>query len=669
LGLAALLAGSVEEFYNIAAGTGAWYAGFSLRWFSALTLFTILCVELFLVFFLVRWRTTCARHLITLRSKLGALRIVAAIILMGLPVLALQYTPWGVVIRGPYLRLLLWSACIGGMAWLLCASCLSVFTTRSLICALLLSGSALVIAVAFKYVTNYPFSLGWSEGNRLWDYSLVFGKGLYNLEPGTQPVAYLDIGRQIIGGLPFLLPKVSIAFVRSWLGVVGTVPYVLVGALAFFPRQQHGSKVWIAVSLFGLLFLNQGPIHAPLVICAILVLLARRLPVSWGAVLVLIAGYIAETSRFTWMFAPAMWSVMLEIGGGAPQVQIVPRRAWARPFLLGVAGLLGSAIALSGILRWTSSGVASSAVVSASQAMLWYRLLPNATYGDGILLGLVKAAGPLTALIALAWVNDASRSRLQAFVIGACLLAFLFVGMVVSTKIGGGGDLHNLDMFLVGLLLTAAVLWHAVGGSWLESGGAVSFWFRGFVVLCLVIPAFGPLMSLQPLSFASDADWISVLVGAERPRDLGSLPDHRTIEASLEQIRTAVAAAKGQVLFMDQRQLLTFGYLQGVELVPEYEKKRVMDEALSGNAAYFEPFYRDLADGRFGLVVSSPLRTPIKDNEYGFGEENNAWVEWVAKPVLCYYEELDTLNEVKVELLVPRAGKPSCESALPSEPP
>jgi hypothetical protein len=298
--------------------------------------------------------------------------------------------------------------------------------------------------------------------------------------------------------------------------------------------------------------------------------------------------------------------------------------------------------------------------------MLWYRLLPNATYGDGILLGLFKAAGPLIAVIVLAWIDRAGRSRLQALVIGSCLLAFLIVGLVVSTKIGGGGDLHNLDMFLVGLLLAAALLWPADGGNWLERRGVVSLWFRGFEVLCLVIPAFGALMSLQPLSFASDAPWISVLAGAERPRDLGSLPDQRTIEASLEQIRIAVAAAKGPVLFMDQRQLLTFGYVQGVELVPEYEKKRVMDEALSGNAAYFEPFYRDLAESRFGLIVSSPLRTPIKDSEYGFGEENNAWVEWVAKPVLCYYQELDTLNEVKVELLVPRAGELSCESALPS---
>ena len=169
-------------------------------------------------------------------------------------------------------------------------------------------------------------------------------------------------------------------------------------------------------------------------------------------------------------------------------------------------------------------------------------------------------------------------------------------------------------------------------------------------------------MALRPLSFAADTDWLIVLTDHERARDLGSLPDAEIVHWSMGQLRDAVrdAEAAGEVLFMDQRQLLTFGYIGNVRLVPEYEKKRVMDEALSGNAAYFQPFYRDLAAHRFALIVSSPLRTPVKDRDYGFSEEHNAWVEWVARPVLCYYEERDTLVEVKVQLLVPRPYPIDC---------
>ena len=361
-----------------------------------------------------------------------------------------------------------------------------------------------------------------------------------------------------------------------------------------------------------------------------------------------------------------MYSVMLELGGAGSQGWRPPREAWRRAGILGGFGLLGSALAFSNLVPWEGTSVASSAAVSTSQALLWYRLLPNATYGDGILLGLLKATGPLLVFMVFVWLTYWRRGRLQVFVIAASLLASLIVGIVVSTKIGGGGDLHNLDMFLVGLLLTAALIWQDVGDEWMQDLSGANKWIHGIALLSLVIPAFSALLSLRPLSFSADAEWISVLAGADRARDLGSLPDASTIETSLNKIQKAVAAAAdGQVLFMDQRQLLTFGYLEAVELVPEYEKKRLMDEALSGNGAYFTQFYQDLARERFSLIVSSPLRTPIKDDQYGFGEENNAWVKWVAKPVLCYYEAIDTLNEAKVELLVPIEAHTNCASLLP----
>ena len=187
------------------------------------------------------------------------------------------------------------------------------------------------------------------------------------------------------------------------------------------------------------------------------------------------------------------------------------------------------------------------------------------------------------------------------------------------------------------------------------------------VLLLIAIPAFQPLMALRPLSFAKDTGWLTVLADVAKPKDLGSLPSDQAINSNLQELRQAVktAQSQGEVLFMDQRQLLTFGYLKNVTLVPEYEKKLMMDEALSSNAAYFQPFYADLAAHRFSLIISDPLRTPIKDSEYGFGEENNAWVKWIAKPVLCYYNEKDTLIDIRVEMLIPRQGPNDCSKILP----
>ena len=52
----------------------------------------------------------------------------------------------------------------------------------------------------------------------------------------------------------------------------------------------------------------------------------------------------------------------------------------------------------------------------------------------------------------------------------AAALAFLVVGLVASVKIGGGGDLHNMDMFLIGLLFTSALAWQNGGSDWIQNG-------------------------------------------------------------------------------------------------------------------------------------------------------------------------------------------------------
>jgi len=114
------------------------------------------------------------------------------------------------------------------------------------------------------------------------------------------------------------------------------------------------------------------------------------------------------------------------------------------------------------------------------------------------------------------------------------------------------------------------------------------------------------------------------------------------------------------VLFMDQRQLLTFGFIKNTLLVPDYEKKYMMDMAMGNNQDYFEAFYADLADKRFSLIVSEPLKLVEKGQIDSFGEENNAWVTWVSNPILCYYEPLITLKQVQVQLLVPKAKPVSC---------
>jgi hypothetical protein len=50
----------------------------------------------------------------------------------------------------------------------------------------------------------------------------------------------------------------------------------------------------------------------------------------------------------------------------------------------------------------------------------------------------------------------------------------------------------------------------------------------------------------------------------------------------------------------------------------------------------------------------------VRESEYHFGDENNAWVKWVAGPILCYYKPLVTFKDVKVQLLTPREDAGDC---------
>ena len=201
-------------------------------------------------------------------------------------------------------------------------------------------------------------------------------------------------------------------------------------------------------------------------------------------------------------------------------------------------------------------------------------------------------------------------------------------------KIGGGSNLHNLDMFLIGLLLAAALAWRAGGYQVLAHLDKEPLWVQSLLVVMMLVFAYQPLLGAGPIS----------------------LPPKDIVEQALSRINEQVelAAQEGEVLFMDQRQLLTFGYVPKIPLVVDYEKKFMMDTAMSGDAAYFEGLYKDLASHRFSLIISEPLRTRERESEYQFGDENNVWVKWVAGPVLCYYKPLVTFKEVKVQLLVPR---------------
>jgi hypothetical protein len=680
------------EFYNIAWGSGIWLGQFSFKWAMAFFIFVVFCVFCLGAVAAILWSPQRSvpvfYRLSNFRERLGPVRWALAILALIVPVWLLQYTFYGAVLYRPYLRILLW-----GLSTLLLGSLLTrgtkeLLTWPYLLAALVLTSGVFNFIAPLADVTSYPFSLGWSEGNRLWDYSVLFGRDLYDY-PAHKPIpVLLDIGRQFMGGIPFLVPGVSIWQARLWIALTNIVPYLILGWIAFkLPRKYFFA--WVLAGIWAFTFVRQGPIHPPLLLSAIVVALAWGQSLWIAIPLIILSSYFAEASRFTWMFAPGMWAAMLELSGGVRQNGIPGRNAWTKAVSVGLAGLFGgyfvpklipSAISWltafgaqppSQIVTSVGNEVAGPVVSTGitAQPLLWYRLFPNATLEYGILMSLLLAITPLVViLIYLSVTRRWLLNTWQKLAIILPLLAFLVVGLIISVKIGGGGNLHNLDMFIIGLLFATAIAWRNGGYGWIEQAAISPVWIRMMVLLLIIIPGLQPLMSLAPISFSEDMTAVVTLADISPDSPFPeTLPSEQDTMKALGRIRQEVerAASSGDVLFIDQRQLLTFGYIKGIPLIPEYDKKVLINQAMSEDTQYFQSFYHDLASQRFSLIVSNPLHMRIQTDTDDFGEENNAWVKWVSSPVLCYYEPLVTLKKVTVQLLVPREDISACDQMLP----
>lgn len=661
---------ALEEFITVDQEIGHWLE-FS-PWKFILGLLTLVflwgSINLVIAIIVRRWdkldRLECV--LAVWRDRLGWLRWPLVGILLLLPVWLLQYTSWGAIFTGLYIRLMLLLGTGVAIGVLLTQGEKILVRASSIAAGLLIAVSALILSVTFWNITDYPFSLTWSEGNRMWDYSVLFGRRLYNYPNDQFIFVFLDLGRQALWGFPFLFADITIKQMRLWSGLLASLPYALLGWVAF-KRYGKVDILWILSGLWAFVFLSQGPIYTPLILSAILVAIAWRRPLWISLPLIAISGYYAQVSRYTWIFAPAMWAGLLYVGdstckrigiknwrfalsgvlAGCLGGYIIPHllvfvQTWQRP--IKDPGSPGQPSAVTNIVNRTQLDLFDYdrlQFIVSRQPLLWERLLPNPTYGPGILLALALVTVPL--IIFLIYLIRTQRWDINWFQGGVILVTlslFLGVGLVVSVKIGGGSNLHNVDMFLIGLVFVAALAWAGGGYRVLSHLEGEPLWVQMALILMIVAFAYEPLRRVTPLS----------------------LPPTEIINEAMSTIQKEVSQAKeaGEILFMDQRQLLTFGNVQDVPLVTDYEKKYLMDKAMSGKETLFEEFYRDLANSRFSMIISEPLKTRYQTDLGKFGEENNVWVEWVSEPVLCYYKPIATFPEVRVQLLVPRKKTLNC---------
>ncbi|MCZ2127921.1 MAG: hypothetical protein LC099_09145 [Anaerolineales bacterium] len=485
----------------------------------------------------------------------------------------------------------------------------------------------------FSAVSADPFSIGYSEAGRHYYASLFFAQKLYGIKTAFP---FLHPSRYFLLSLPFLIDGLPLWAHRLWQALLWFV--LTLGAalsLARFARVRGWARFFLVAWAF--LFFFQGAVYYHLQAMTILILAGvssnapRR---SW--IFILLASLWAGVSRVNWFPVPAMLAIAIYLletplnkkGWGY----------WRTPLFWGASGFIAALFSQWLYIQISGNADAAAFASSFTSDLIWTRLLPNETYPLGILLGSLLVSAPLFfALRQIIRGNINALHPLRWLTLGGLLTVLFVGGAVVSVKIGGGGDLHNMDAFLVLLATLSAAFWakrvaaeENASAQWNALG-----WNAAFLAL------------LIPLGFALGQ------------MGFPSAYDSKIADADIRQLQAALQN-DGEILFVTERQLLTFGYLKNVALTTDYEQSELMEMAMSHNRPYLEKYYADLQNRRFALIVAESQKFAVR-TDGAFAEEDAAWVRYVGAPLLCNYEPILSLTSNNLQIYEPRSAAAPCK--------
>ena len=151
------------------------------------------------------------------------------------------------------------------------------------------------IYITFLPVTNYPFSVGWSEASRFYYGSLLFSKSIYGV---NLPLSVWHGTRYFLLAIPFLIHGLPIWADRLWqvllwLGITGLTSWLFVRRLKL---QEWTTALILGAWLF--LYLFQGAVYYHLQVCVIIILLGVSSQHPWRSLAaVIVSSFWAGMSR------------------------------------------------------------------------------------------------------------------------------------------------------------------------------------------------------------------------------------------------------------------------------------------------------------------------------------------------------------------------------------
>ena len=508
---------------------------------------------------------------------------------------------------------------------------------NALITVILSQATIHLLLSYWSQVTAYPFALGWSETSRYYFPSLFLSESVYGQKyalPILHPTLHLLLTPPYFFDAPLWVHRFWQVGIR-YLLLAAVVP-VVVRRISIPNKNTR----WL-VALWIFLFLFLGPIYFHLIIPVILVLMGFTLRddrKTWFVIL--LASAWCGWSRVNWYPMPAIIVAILYALETPIRGKSLRQYLW-KPMLWGVVGTL-TAFAFQRLYIAISGVDSQFFYTSVASDLMWYRLWPSATFPMGLLPAAVLTSLPIWIVMYIVLRTDKGAFHpVRLILIIAALIALFVGGLFVSLKIGGGADLHNLDAYFIVLLIVFLYLVfdRYAREDFAEPRPVPLNWL--VVVALLIFPVWA---AIQPnLGF-------------------GTFDQQRTqsVLANLQTRVDQVNAQGGEILFITQRQLISMGVLQGVTLVPEYEREDLMEMAMADNEIYLGQFRRDIENQRFALIVVDPLRFLRFFDRRSFAEENNAWVTKVAKFILCNYREEAIFPEDDIALYVPQTGERKC---------
>jgi hypothetical protein len=489
----------------------------------------------------------------------------------------------------------------------------------------------------FRIVSNDPFSIGYSEAGRFYYASLFFSESLYGIK---LPLPFLHPSRYLLLSLPFLIDDSQLWMHRFWQSLLW-FGLTLLASFYLVRRFNFGKWLTACVTAWAFLYFLQGAVYYHLQVCVFLIFAGVSIKhPARSLFFIILASLWAGISRVNWFPVPAMLAIAIYIF--ETPVNENGWKYWITPFVWGIIGVASATLSQFVYIQLSGNADATAFGSSFTSDLIWARLLPNETNPMGILPGIILVSLPIwIGIYQIVYGNIKFLHPLRWLALLGMLLVLFAGGAVVSTKIGGGGDLHNMDAYMV--LLSVVIMYLAANQVSAENKtkpmwGRVSW---SVVVSAILIPLW---FAIPKIGFFHKYD-------------------ENIAKQDIQEIENFVTETiqnGGEVLFITERQLISFDDMQDIPLISEYEQIELMEMAMSRNQVYLEQYYADLANHRFALIVAEKQKEfPKKGGS--FLEEDIAWVTYAGAPILCYYEPIESIMSNNIYFFVPRSESVECK--------